>query len=317
MAKASSDSRRYLQPAVLARLGSLELRARLLIEGFIGGMHHSPHHGLSIEFADHRQYTQGDDLRHIDWKVFARTDKFYIKEYEQETNLNILLVVDCSESMTYTSGVGEAALFTKHDYATSLAAAVAYLALAQHDSVGLALFDERLRFALRPSNHAHHWQAILRELAGRTGPGKTSIRRVLGELSDRLSSRSLIILISDLFDEPENVLTGLRRLRFRRHDLIVWNLWDEAELTMPLTGPTMFEGLEASGRLLTEPEALRESYLREVRAFQSRLRHACGQIQADYWMFNTSQPLDAPLTSFLATRAARLRQRSSRVLGGR
>ena len=313
MPRSPDSSREYLKPAVLAKISSLELRARLIVEGFFGGMHHSPRRGLSIEFANHRAYTQGDDIRHIDWKVFGRTNKYYIKEYEQETNLNVMLVVDCSESMSYRSSKR---ILTKHDYATSMAAAIAYLALQQQDAVGLALFDERVTHFMKPSSHAHQWKTIVQDLAGKTGPAKTSMQRVFDELAERLGRRMLVIIISDLFDDVETVLKGLKRLRYRRQDVIVWNLWDPAELTLSLTGPTMFEGLESMGRLLAEPGSLRAGYLDEVGRFQSRLRTACAHMHVDYARFSTAQPLDVALSGFLATRSARLRQRSSRVMGG-
>ncbi len=307
------DYRKFLDPKVLSKISGLELRARLMIEGFLSGIHHSPQRGLSVEFADHRVYAQGDDLRHIDWKVFGRTDKYYIKEYEQETNLNLMLVVDCSESMNYRS---DEELMTKHEYATSIAAALAYLTLQQQDAVGLTLFDEHLTHFIRPSNNAHHWRVLVHELAGRTGRAKTSLARVLSELAERLHRRVLILLISDLLDAPEAILKGLKLLRYRRHEIIVWHVWDPAELNLPFSGPTMFDGLEASGRLLTDPRALRARYLEEVERLQSQLRTGCGHMMIDYTVFHTAMALDAALSGYLATRSARLRQRSSRVLGG-
>ncbi len=312
MRAAKQEYREYLEPKVLARISGLELRARLIVEGFFSGMHHSPHRGLSVEFAEHRVYTQGDDIRHMDWKVYGRTDKYYIKEYEQETNLNVMLVVDCSESMSYRSAPDG---MSKHEYATSLAAATAYLALQQQDSVGLALFDERITEFMKPSNNAQNWRTVVHELAGHTGPAKTSMGPVFAELTERLGHRMLVILISDLFDDADVIMRGLKQLRFRRHDVIVWNLWDQAEMTFPLKGPTLFEGLEASGRLLADPGSLRARYLEEVRRFQAKLRRACGHLHIDYRMFNTSLPLDSALSGYLATRSARLRRRSSRVMG--
>ncbi len=308
------DTRKYLDPKVLARISSLEIRARMAVEGFFAGMHHSPHRGLSVEFADHRIYTQGDDLRHIDWKVFGKTDKYYIKEYEQETNLEIMLVVDCSESMAFRSSPE---LMTKYEYATSVAGAIAYLALQQQDSVGLAMFNERLTYFLKPHNNPHHWRTIIHELDGKTGPAKTSTGRVLAEITERLRHRVMLILISDLFDDSEVILKSLKLLRFHHHEIIVWNLWDPAELQFPYHGPTLFEGLEDSGRLLAEPGALRQRYLEEVARFQDRLRLGCGHMHVEFTLFNTSMALDAALSGYLATRGARLRSRSSRSAGGR
>lgn len=304
--------RKYLDPNVLRRIGSLELRARLIVEGFFSGMHSSPHRGLSIEFADYRPYTQGDDLRHIDWKVFARTNKYYVKQYEQETNLNLVLLVDCSESMEYRS---RADLFTKHEYATSIAAAIAYLALQQQDSVGLATFDEELTRFIRASSNPHHWKTIIKELEGKTGAKKTSVGRVLEQLAERLPHRTLVIIVSDLFDEVSVILKGLERLRYRGHEMVVCNVWDPAELSLPFSGPTMFEGLEDAGTLLTDPRSLRERYLEEVEHFRGLLSTGCSHMHVDYTVFDTSAPLDVALSAYLATRSARIRQRSSRVLG--
>ena len=308
------DLRRYLKPEVLARIGSLELKARMVVEGCYTGLHRSPYHGLSVEYADHRAYTQGDDLRHIDWKVFGRTDKHYIKEYEQETNLECMLVVDCSESMAFRS---PAAPLTKHDYAVVIAASLAYLAVRkQRDSVGLALFDEAVTHYLRPSRSPTSWQTIIRELQGPTGSAKTGIRQVLDDLAERLERRALVILISDLFDDVEDILRGLGHLRHRRNEVIVCGIWDDAEYDFPFHGPTLFEGLEQAGKLLTEPRSLRDRYLDEVRRFNSRLRNGCHQLRVDYAPFRTSTPLDAAISTYLATRSAQIRKRSSRVLGG-
>ena len=312
MESSEQDHRKYLDPKVLAKISGLELRARLIVEGFFSGMHRSPFRGVSVEFADHRAYVQGDDLRHVDWKVYGRTDKYYIKEYEQETNLNLLLVVDCSESMAYRSADSP---MTKHEYAASLAAAMAYLTLQQQDSVGLAQFDETITGFIRPSNNTHHWRTVVQELAGRTGSAKTSIGRVMQELAERLGQRTLIILISDLFDDVDGILKGFRYLRYRHHELIVWNLWDPAELSFPFQGPTLFTGLESMGKMLVEPRSLRARYLEQVERFQAQLRDGCGRMHVDYSVFTTSTPLDQALSGYLATRSSRLRQRSSRVMG--
>ncbi len=306
------DYRRYLDPRVLARISSLELRARLIVEGFFSGMHHSPHHGASVEFADHRVYVQGDDLRHIDWKVYGRTDKYYIKEYEQETNLNLVLVVDASESMAYRSaGSG----MSKYEYASAVAASIAYLTLQQQDAVGLARFDDRLRDLVRPSTHAQQWKSIVHELALGPGGAKTSLQHVLDELTERISRRMMVIVLSDLLDDPEAVLRGCQHLRFGRHELLVWCFWDRAELTFPFLSPTRFEGLEGQGRVLGDPKALQHRYLDEVDRFQSRLRAGFAHLQIDYTLFDTSAPLDAALSGYLATRRARLRQHSAWVIG--
>ena len=306
------DYRRYLDPKVLAKISGLELRARLLVEGYFGGMHRSPYCGASVEFADYRQYVQGDDFRHIDWKVYARTDKHYIKEYEQETNMTCLLVVDCSASMSYRS---DRAPMTKHEYATSIAAALAYLALRQQDSVGLVLFDESITGYIRPSNHPGHWKTLIRELVGATGPGKTSVRAVLDDVAERVGRRSMVVVISDLFDDAAEILVGLRHLRYRRNETLIFNVWDPAELTFPFAGPTRFDGLEAADTLLTEPRLLRRRYLAEVERFVSGMRRGCREMQVDYELFDTTGALDTAISAYLATRSASIRHRSSRVMG--
>jgi uncharacterized protein (DUF58 family) len=310
----SVDYRRYLDPRVLAKISGLELRARLLVEGHFSGMHRSPYCGASVEFADYRQYVQGDDLRHIDWKVYGRTDKYYIKQYEQETNLTCVFVVDCSESMRYRS---DAAPMSKHEYATALAAALAYLALRQQDSVGLALFDQHVTEYIRPSNHPAHWKTLVHELDGATGPGKTSIRAVLDDVAERVARRTMIVLLSDLFDDAAEILHGLRHLRYRRNEALVLNVWDPAELTFPFAGPTRFEGLEEAGVLLTEPSLLRRRYLAETERFVAGLRRGCRDLQIDYEVFDTASPLDTSVSAFLATRSTSIRHRASRAAGGR
>lgn len=306
----AQDYRKYLDPTVLAKLGGLELRARLIVEGFFMGMHRSPHLGLSVEYADHRAYTQGDDVRHIDWKVYGKTDKYYIKQYEQEANLSLVVAIDVSESMRYRS---REELLTKFDYGASLAAATAYMTLQQQDSVGLALFDDRLVELVRPSNSAHHWRTIVKELSTRGGRAKTSVGPALEELAERLQHRTLILVISDLFDDPDSIIRGLKRLRHRHHELIVWNIWDPAEVSLPFSGPTMFDGLESTGRLMIDPRGLRTRYREEVERFRKTIRAECGRMQIDCTFFDTATPLDAALSAYFVRRSARLRTRSSRV----
>ena len=312
MQGAGSNILKHLDPGALARIGSLELRARMVVEGYFTGMHHSPHHGVSIEFADHRAYVQGDDLRYIDWKVFGRTDKHYIKEYEQESNLSLMLVVDASESMNYRS---RADGMSKYEYATTMAGSIAYLALQQQDSVGLAIFAEKLTPFIRPSNSTQQWKIILHELSQRSGAAKTSVDRMFNELAERLTQRTLIIIMSDLLVDPQQVIKGMQKLRYHRHEPMVWHVLDEAELTFPFDGPMKFVGMEDSGTLLVDARALRPRYIQEMQRFQDDLRSACGKARVDYAVFNTAQSLGVTLAAFLGTRAARLRQRSSRSLG--
>ena len=300
----AEDYRKYLDPKMLARIAGLDLRARLIVEGMISGMHRSPFRGFSVEFAEHRQYTPGDDLKHLDWKVYARSDKLYVKQYEEETNLICQLVVDASESMTYRS---DPAGLSKYEYATVLAAVLAYIALHQQDAVGLTTFHESLASFLRPSNNPGHWKLIVHELEQAPGPRKTSIRDVLDDLAERLHRRTLVILVSDLFDDPGEIIQGLRKLSFRKHDVILLHVMDHEELTFGFRGSVLFEGMERRGRLFTDAARLRERYLDEVSEFLGQLRRACRSLQVDYDLFDTSRPADVSLSTLLASRNARLK----------
>jgi len=303
MAEADVDYRKYLDPRTLAKIGALDLRARMVVEGFISGMHRSPYKGFSIEFAEHREYVQGDDIRHIDWKVFGRTDKYYLKQYEEETNLQLMLVVDTSESMKYSSMP-----MSKYEYGISAAAALSYLTLQQQDAVGLALFDVDLHHYLKPSNYPTHWKQLIHEMAGRTGPKKTSIRRVLDDLAERMGRRGLVAIFSDLFDDAEEILAGLRHLRYRRHEVIVFHVLDPYERKFPFNQTTLFEGLEQFGNVLTEPRALRARYLEEVDRFTGRVRKGCRDMGIDYHLLDTGDRLDVTLSSFLAARSAAIQK---------
>ncbi len=308
------DYRKYLDPKVLAKIGGLELRARMAVQGYFTGMHRSPYRGVSSEFVDHRSYSQGDDLRHIDWRVFGRTDKYYIKQFEQDINLNCVMVVDSSESMQYRSSD---APMSKRDYAACIAASLSYLAIRQRDAVGLVTFDETIQRFIKPSGQPGQWKIIVGALDEPCGRKKTSLRRVLEDLADRLQRRTLVILVSDLFDDVEDTLIGLKCLTHHKHETIVCNVWDPVELRFEFKGPTMFDGLEASGRLLTEPQSLRSRYLAEVNGFIDGLRRGCREMLIDYRAYDSATPLDTAISTYLATRASRIRLRSSRVLGGR
>ncbi len=298
------DYRRYLDPQVLARISGLEMRARMVVEGFISGMHHSPFRGFSVEFSEHRKYSQGDDLRHLDWRVLGRTDKHYVKQYEQETNLQLMLVVDSSESMSYRS---PDAPLTKREYATCVAAAIAYLALRQTDAVGLAAFDAHVARVVRASNNPGQWKTVVRELEAAIPTPATNIRRALDEIAEKLRHRHLVVIISDFFDDPREILTGLKHLRHHRHEPIVLHVMDPAELDFPFSEPTRFEGLERTGQLVTQPRIIRQRYLKELQDHLDELRRGCVENRVDYQLFSTREPLDKALSGFLAGRESRLR----------
>lgn len=303
-APAAEDYAKYLDPRTLAKIAGLDLRARLVVEGYVSGMHRSPYHGFSVEFAEHRQYAPGDDVKHLDWKVYGRTDKLYVKQYQEETNLTCMLAVDGSESMRFNS---DPAALSKHEYATATAAAIAYLALHQRDAVGLATFDQTISRFLRPSNNPAHWKTLIHEMEQNLGPKKTSLRFVLSDLAERLPRRALVVIVSDLFDHPSRIIQGLRKLRYKKHEVILLQIMDPAELYFGLRGPVLFQGLEQAGRLFTDAGGLRRRYLEEVERFLSTLRRSCRNLRIDYSVFDTSKPLDASLTTFLVNRNARVK----------
>lgn len=285
----------------------------MLIEGYYAGRHRSPYQGSSTEFATHRPYVQGDDIRHVDWKVYGRTDRLVVKRYRQETNLNLVLVVDKSASMAYRSSGSP---LSKYDYAVTLAASLSCLALGQRDSVALATFDDRVRDWVGPSNRRGHLDALVQPLSRRPRGRDTRLGGVLDELAQRVPRRSLIVLAGDLFDDPQVILRGLSRLRHRGHDAIVFAILDDAEINFPFSGPMLFEGLEQSSRARVDGAALRLAYRAQVRDFVRTLRDGCRGIHFDFALLNTSGPLDEALGVFLATRSARIRKRSARTQGG-
>jgi uncharacterized protein (DUF58 family) len=307
MAEVTADYRKYLDPRTLARIASLDLRARLIVEGLMAGMHRSPYQGISVEFAQHRQYVPGDDIRHVDWKVFAKTDKVYLKQYLEETNLHLICVVDASESMGYGSVTDGSATWSKYDHATAIAAALSYLAIQQQDSVGLAIFDNDLRRYFKPSNSPAQWKTITHELLLVPRLKKTGTGRVLDQLAEKLSHRSLVVILSDFFDEIESIQQGLRHLRYRKHEVMAFQVLDPMEIEFPFEDVTLFKGLEEMGELLTEPQSLRNGYLAELSAFTNELKKMCRGMHIDFTRMNSGQPLDVALSSFLAVRAASIR----------
>ena len=288
---------KFLDPKVLNKITRLDLKARHIVEGFMGGMHKSPYHGFSVEFAEHREYAPGDDLKHLDWKVFGRTDRLFIKEYELETNLRSHILLDTSESMDYGSKDT-----TKLELASHIAASMAYLVLRQQDSVGMVCFDKEVKSFIPTSSSMGHLRPILGTLAASTAQNKTDLGTVLNTLAERVQRRGLIILISDLFDRPEAILKSLQHFSHKRHDVIVFHVLDEYELTFPFERMTLFEGLEEYPKLLIDPRSLRKAYLEEVNKFCEEIRKGCVKQMIDYVRITTDQDLDVELTKYLASR---------------
>jgi len=288
---------RFLDPAVLARLGTLELKARTVVEGFLSGLHRSPFKGFSVEFAEYRQYINGDDLSRIDWKVYARTDRHYVKKFEEETNLDCYLLLDVSASMGYGSrGV------TKLEYASMLAGSLAFLMQRQRDAVGLTAFDDAIVSMLPPSARPSHLRSVLLTLDRMALGTRTDVARPLHQLADGIARRGMVVLISDLLDDPEHVIEGLRHFRFRGADVVVFHVMDPAELTFPFTRASRFRDLEGGDELIAVPSVVRQQYLDELHGTIDRYKRELGAAGIDYRLLDTSEPLEFALMSYLSTR---------------
>ena len=289
---------KYLDPTVLASISNLELRARFAVEGFINGLHRSPFRGFSVEFSEYRHYYPGDDIRHIDWKLFARSGEHYIKQYEEETNVRCYIIMDCSASMGYGSGE-----VTKLEYAKTLASALAYFMTNQRDAVGLITFDHKVMDYLPSRYRQGHLMHILRTLANTTLGEQTNLSRPISDLAFSFQRKGLIILISDLLDDPETIVKGLQHLRFKGNDVIVFHTMDAAELTFPFDRYAEFEDVESHERLKAAPHVVRKAYLEELENFCDFYRRKCRSSGIDYSLLNTSEPLNVALSDYLTKRA--------------
>jgi uncharacterized protein (DUF58 family) len=294
---------KYLDPLTLASLEGLDLQARMVVEGYVAGMHPSPYHGFSVEFAEHREYVPGDDIRHVDWKVWSKTDKLYLKQYEQETNLLTYLLLDTSESMAY----GSEGHVTKLQYAQFIAASMSYLILQQQDSVGMVICDDAVRRYLKPGGQASQLKEILHLLNVTPAREKSDLGLVFNDLAERFKKRGVVVVLSDLFDDPARIVTGLKHFRHRRHEVIVFHILDPAELDFPFRDTTMFKGLEGMTDILTDPHALKRAYQSELRSFLTEIEKGCRMVDIDYVPLRTDQSLDVALSSYLASRSARVR----------
>jgi uncharacterized protein (DUF58 family) len=287
----------------LASIEGLDLQARMVVEGYVAGMHPSPYHGFSVEFAEHREYVPGDDIRHVDWKVWSKTDKLYLKQYEEETNLLSYLLVDTSESMAYASGEN----VSKLQYAQFVAAALAYMILKQQDSVGLIVFDDAVRRYLKPAGSPSQLKEVIRLLDVTPAREKSDLGVVFHDLAERFKKRGVVAVFSDLFDDVERVVSGLKHFRHRRHEVIVFHILDPAEIEFPFRDTTLFKGLEDVSQVLTDPHALRRAYREEVTSFLKEIEKACRMADIDYVPLRTNQNLGIALSSYLASRSARIR----------
>ncbi|HLA85844.1 MAG TPA: DUF58 domain-containing protein [Thermoguttaceae bacterium] len=292
-----SSPQRFLDPETIQRIARLELRARQVVEGFLSGMHRSPYFGHSVEFRQHREYTAGDDLRDVDWKVWAKQDRFYVKQYEEDTNLRATLLVDVSASMRYGSGP-----LDKFGCAATIAASLAYLILRQQDAVGCLTFDAGVRATVPQRTKRNHIDAIVQSLDASRPENKTDLYDVLRRAAETYPRRGLMVLVSDLLVEREGLFKGLRLLRSRGHDVMVFHVMDDDELDFPFNGPTRFDAMEDDGRLRCNPRALRDGYLRALGEYLDEVRRGCASHNVDYTLLRTRQSLDAALAAYLSNR---------------
>lgn len=291
----------YLKPEVIRQISRLDLRAQFIVKGFLHGLHASPFHGFSVEFSEHRKYSPGDNPSDIDWLVYAKTDKYYVKKFEAETNITGYLVMDLSQSMAYTYRQE----LTKFDYAICLAAALCYLMIHQNDPVGLVTFAEEINHYLPPKSKRQQIGNVLSLLAKLKPAGQTDAARSLIQLAAMLKHSSLVMVFSDLLTDPEPVIASLRRLRHGGHDVILFHILDEAEVDFPFSGLVELEEPETHDRLEVDADSFRRDYLAELEAFRERYRRECFQSRIDYVALDTSMPFDKALTEYLAMRRSR------------
>lgn len=293
-----SDSLNFLDPSVLTGLDNLELRARVVVEGFLSGLHKSPHRGFSVEFNDYRHYHRGDDMRHVDWKLYARSDKFYIKQYEDETNVRCMILLDTSASMDYSSGS-----MSKLNYGITLASALAYFIMRQRDSVGLITFDDEVRNYLPARTRQPHLMRILRTLASVKSGTRTNVVKPLTDLASTLNKKSMVILITDMLDDEERIVSTLQNLRAMGNDVITFQVMDADELTFPFNEASEFIDMENNETFITSPAAIRSAYLDNLNEFLAYCKKQCQKSGVDYCLLNTAEPLDQALSSYMTKRA--------------
>jgi uncharacterized protein (DUF58 family) len=319
-----TDYRKYLKPSVISKLSNIELKARLVVEGFIAGMHKSPYHGFSVEFAEHRQYMPGDDIKYLDWKVLGRTDRYYIKQYEEETNLKSYLIVDASKSMSFkSSGTGLNALssfkklfgkkdpkaetgktsdITKLEYATYLAASLAVLMFFQKDAAGLVVYDEDIQTLIPPKATSQNLKLILTHLADIQSSGKTNTAAALNSVAERIKRRGLVMIFSDLFDDQDAVINSLKHFRYNKNEVIMFQVLDPMEMSFALDSPTVFKDLETSKEMLSQPLSVVNSYKEAVQEFLDKYKFACRSNNIDYVLLSTDSPFDISLMEYLNKR---------------
>lgn len=292
------EYRRYLQPDVVAKLVNMELVARLVVEGFITGLHKSPYHGFSVEFAEHRQYMPGDEIKHIDWKIYGKTDRYYIKQFEEETNLKAYIIVDASKSMAFSSD----GHISKLAYASYITAALSQLMIQQRDAVGLTIYDEKIRSHLPPHATKTYLREILKQLENLEPGNKTGTANSLHEIAERIKRRGLVIILSDLFDRQEEVMTALRHFRHKKNEVIVMQILDPLERSFAFGRDAIFKDLETREELTTQPWHIQKAYQESMRSFLESYKRSCREYTIDYVLLDTSTPFDVALFEYLHKR---------------
>lgn len=318
-----TDYKKFLQPRVISKLANIELKAKFVVEGFIAGLHKSPYHGFSVEFAEHRQYMPGDDLKYLDWKVLGRTDRYYIKQFEEETNLKSYIIVDSSRSMQFRSsdsGLGSTSPFgklfrkkeqvksetkssiSKLEYSTYIAASLAVLMNFQKDAAGLVVYDEAVKTFIPPKATSQNLKLILNQLASIQPSGKTNTASALNLVAERIKRRGLVIIFSDLFDDQTAVINALKHFRYKRNEVIMFQVLDPAEMNFAIDSPTIFKDMETSKEMLSQPISVMNSYKDAVKEFIDNYRTACLSNNIDYVLLSTDTPFDQALLGYLNKR---------------
>jgi uncharacterized protein (DUF58 family) len=294
----TTDYKKYLLPEVISKLANMELRARFVVEGFITGLHRSPFHGFSVEFAEHRQYMPGDEIKYIDWKILARTDKYFIKEFEEETNLKCYILLDKSKSMNYSSGKN----ITKLEYAKYVAASLSYLMIQQKDAAGLITFDETLNTYIPPHATHSYLKQILKELQNLNPGNKTGTAKSLSAIAERIKRRGLIIVLSDLFDNQSDVISTLKHFRYNNHEVIVFQILDPLERSFAFGKDAIFKDMETDEEMTTQPHQIQKAYQMEMKKFIDTYKKECMANHIDYNLIDTSVPFDTVLFNYLKKR---------------
>lgn len=295
---ANNDYRKYLTPETISGLGNIELKAKLVVEGFITGLHKSPYHGFSIEFAEHRQYRPGDEIRHIDWKVYGRSNRFYVKQFEEETNLRGIVAIDSSESMKFASK----GHISKFEYASNLGAALIYLMMNQRDAAGLAIYNTEIQKYFPPRSKQSYLAELLKTLENTTPTNKTGTAKSLHLLAERIKNRSLVVIISDLFDNLEQVTSAIKHFRHNNHEVLVFQILDPREIDFDFGYKSTFIDLESKEEIITEPYQIKNEYQNLVKDFTNTIEKSCREANIDYSLITTSTPFDKALKDYLNKR---------------